>query len=120
MNKLTKFVMAAAIVLVLAAPLFALAQPSVVLPADPGLPGTADQDIETIVFNIIQAWLLPIAGIIAVLFIIIGGFQYILSGANEDLAKQGRTTLRNAVVGLIIILVSYVIVTVVVNTLFQL
>lgn len=62
-------------------------------------------------------FILGIAGAVAVLFIVIGGFQYILSGANEDLAKRGRTTVVNAVVGLIIIILSYTVITVVYRTL---
>ena len=61
--------------------------------------------------------ILAIAGAISVLFIIIGGFQYILSGANEDLAKRGKTTLKNAIIGLIIIVLSYTVISVVYNTL---
>jgi len=97
-------------------PVAASAQVSV---PNPGLPGSSDQTVDTIVFNIIQFWLLPIVGIIAVLFIIVGGFQYILSGANNELAKRGKETLKNAVIGLIIVLLSYVVVTVIVNTLFH-
>jgi hypothetical protein len=60
---------------------------------------------------------LMISGTIAVLFLIIGGFQYILSGANEDLAKRGKTSIRNAVIGLIIIILSYTVIRVVFTTL---
>jgi hypothetical protein len=85
---------------------------------NPGLPSIgANANLGDAVMVIIQRWLLPIAGIIAVLFVIIGGFQYMLAGANEDLAKKGRATLRNAIIGLIIVILSYVMITVVVNTL---
>ncbi len=59
--------------------------------------------------------LLLLAGSIAILFIIIGGYQYITSGASPDLAKKGKTTVVNALVGIIIIVLSYVLVTVVSN-----
>jgi hypothetical protein len=61
--------------------------------------------------------ILAVAGAISVMFLIIGGFQYILSGANEDLAKRGKTTLKNSIIGLIIIVLSYTVVSVVYNTL---
>jgi hypothetical protein len=61
--------------------------------------------------------ILGIAGAVAILFIIVGGFQYILSGANEELAKRGKSTLRNAVIGLVIIVLSYTVVSIVYNTL---
>jgi hypothetical protein len=73
-----------------------------------GIPG--------LIANIVKV-ILGIAGTVAVLFIIIGGFQYILSGANEDLAKRGRTTVVNAVIGLIIIILSYTVIAVVSKTL---
>lgn len=122
MNKLIKFTMVLMMVLAVAVPIVALAQdPSVVLPPNTlGLPGEDDENAETFIIDIIQEWLLPFAGIIAVLFIIIGGFQYMFAGMNEDLAKRGKSTLRNAIIGLVIIILSYVIISVVVNTLFDL
>lgn len=59
--------------------------------------------------------LLLLAGSIAILFIIIGGYQYLTSGANPDGAKKGKTTVVNALIGIIIIVLSYVLVTVVSN-----
>ncbi len=60
--------------------------------------------------------LLPLTGMIAVFFIILGGYQYITSGANEELAESGKKTLQNAIIGLVIVILAYVIVTVVINT----
>ncbi|MEJ0021719.1 MAG: pilin [Candidatus Doudnabacteria bacterium] len=57
--------------------------------------------------------LLGVAGLVAVLFIIIGGFQYITSAGNEELAERGKKNLQNAVIGIVIIVLSYVIVRVV-------
>lgn len=54
--------------------------------------------------------LLSLAGIIAVLFVIIGGYQYLFSGANEDLAEKGKKTITNAVIGIVIIILSYTVV----------
>jgi hypothetical protein len=120
MNKLTKFVTALMITLIIAVPVVALAQGNIIPGTDFGLPGNGDEDAENLLVLIIMTWLLPIAGIIAVLFIIIGGFQYMFAGANEKLAERGRGTLRNAIIGLIIVVLSYAVVTVVVNTLFRL
>jgi hypothetical protein len=61
---------------------------------------------------------LSLTGLIAVLFIMIGGYQYLTSGANEELAKTGKKTLTNAIIGLGIVILSYVIVTIVVNAAF--
>lgn len=70
-------------------------------------------DLVTMVIDVI----LSVAGLIAVLFVIIGGFQYIMSGANEELAEKGKKTLQNAVIGVVIIILSFVIVRVISDTL---
>lgn len=56
--------------------------------------------------------LFTIAGLAAVLFIVWGGMQYILSGANPELAKKGRQNITNALLGLVIILLAYTLVAV--------
>jgi hypothetical protein len=68
-------------------------------------------DFVTRIINI----LLSVAAVIAILFIIIGGFMYITSAGNAEQAEKGRATLVNAVIGLIIIILAYVIVGVVNN-----
>lgn len=60
-------------------------------------------------------WLLAIAFAVAVLFLIIGGFQYITSAGNEEAAEKGKGTAVNALIGIVIIVLSYVIVNVVAN-----
>lgn len=61
--------------------------------------------------------LLYFAGIIAVLFLIIGGYYYLTSRGNEEQATKGRQTLVYALLGLSIVILSYVIVSVVTNQL---
>lgn len=61
--------------------------------------------------------LLFFAGIVAVLFVIIGGFWYITAQGNEEQAEKGRNTLVNAIIGIIVVTMAYVIVSVVSNTL---
>ncbi len=60
-------------------------------------------------------WMLAIAFGIAVLFLIIGGFWYITSAGNEETAEKGKNTAINAIIGIVIIILSYVIVNVVSN-----
>lgn len=60
-------------------------------------------------------WALYLAAIIAVIFVIIGGFLYITSAGNEGQAGKGRTTMINALIGLVIIVLSYLIVSIVYN-----
>ena len=45
----------------------------------------------------------------------IGGFWYITSAGNEETAEKGRATAINAIIGIIIIILSYVIISVVSN-----
>lgn len=103
--------------LLVAAPVFAQLQGVQGLPNNSGLidwsrgggvAGAVGWAIQLILF---------FTGSIAVLFIIIGGFQYITSGANADLAKRGKSTMVNAIIGLIIVLLSYTVASVIMTTL---
>ncbi len=55
--------------------------------------------------------MLALAGVISVLFLIIGGFWYITSAGNEETAEKGKGTVINAIIGIVIVILSYVIVT---------
>ena len=102
----------------IAAGLLFLAQyASAALPEPPnvGLPGTSGMTITDLAGTVITNILLPVAGLIAVLFLIIGGYQYITSAGNEELAERGKHTLQNAIIGLLVIILSYVIVVVIAN-----
>ncbi len=60
---------------------------------------------------------LALAGLIAVLFLIIGGFRYITAGGNEEASGSAKKIILNAVIGIIVIILSFVVVRVVANTL---
>lgn len=60
-------------------------------------------------------YLLYLAGAIAVLFIVIGGFQYITSSGDEEQAEKGRKTLTNAIIGLVVVIMSYAIIQIITN-----
>lgn len=81
------------------------------------LPGHNASTPALFITDVINKILLPIAGTIAVLFIIIGGFQYITSGGNEELAEAGKKNLQNAIIGLVIVILSYVIIRVIIYSL---
>lgn len=68
--------------------------------------------IVLVVFAVIEI-LLRIVGILAVIFVIYGGFQYLTSTGEPDKAKAGRTTIINALVGLMIAMLATVIVNIV-------
>lgn len=79
-----------------------------------GTPG--GNSAESIMTYIVKLFL-GFSGVIAMLYVIYGGFMYLTAGINADQAKSGRKIVTNAVVGLIVIILSYIIVTVVVNSL---
>lgn len=56
------------------------------------------------------AYAILFAGLLSVIFIIIGGFSFILSGGDEGKIKQAVGTIRYAIIGLIITILSVVIV----------
>ncbi len=58
---------------------------------------------------------LTLAGLIAVAFIVYGGYLYITSAGNPEGAKAGTTAVTNAAIGLIIILAAWLIVSTVLN-----
>ncbi len=75
---------------------------------------TSVQTVPELIARVVSM-LLFITGGIAVLFLIIGGYWYITSGGNEEQAEKGKKTLVNAIIGVVIVVMSYVIVNVVVD-----
>jgi hypothetical protein len=69
-------------------------------------------DLLTAVLNILFGF----TGAVAVIFIIIGGFQFITSRGNDEQAEKGRKTLTNALIGLVVVVLAATIVRIVVNT----
>ncbi|HYV33379.1 MAG TPA: hypothetical protein VE973_00830, partial [Candidatus Limnocylindria bacterium] len=86
------------------------------IPCVPGLrcPGPGTSTVNGLIVTII-GWLLSISFGLAVLFLIIGGFRYITSAGNEESAEAGKKTIINAIIGIVIIILSYVIVSVIAN-----
>jgi len=56
------------------------------------------------------AYAIIIAGLLSVIFIFIGGISFILSGGKEDKIKTAVSTIRYAIIGLIVTVLSVVIV----------
>ena len=55
-------------------------------------------------------WLLFFAGSIAVLFLLVGGYQYITAAGNEERMEKGKKILWGSVIGLVIIIMAYAVV----------
>lgn len=52
---------------------------------------------------------LGLLGVIFVILILIGGTRYMTASGNEERAKSGLTTIRHAIIGLIIVIGAYAI-----------
>lgn len=74
----------------------------------------ADNVVELIEY-IIEI-LLFVAGALAVLFVIIGGYQYLTSAGNEEQAEKGKKTVINSMIGIVFVVLAWVIVNVIVGT----
>jgi cytochrome bd-type quinol oxidase subunit 2 len=71
-------------------------------PLEAANPGNVFVDV----INTLLVW----GGAVAILFIIIGGFRYIISMGNPEGAEKARNTVLYAILGLILIFLSYLIV----------
>src|SRR3989344_1426780 len=80
------------------------------------LPGNQSSTFTT-VFNYYIKVFLGVVGVLAVAFLIYGGFRYITSAGNEEQAESAKKIIQNSIIGLIIIILSYVIVIVIGNAL---
>ena len=60
--------------------------------------------------------ILMVAGALAVIYLIYSGILYITAAGNPDAAKKGQQGIINAIIGIIIIVLAFVIASAVVNT----
>jgi len=72
-------------------------------PSDPNCPNS---DAEGLLRSIVN-WLIRIGTPIAVGMLIIGAFQMMFSGGNEDMIKRGRRTILYTAIGYAIILIGW-------------
>lgn len=72
------------------------------------------QSLSELIVYVIRIMLL-FAGLVAVLFVIIGGYFYITAQGDTEQAEKGKNTLVNAIIGIVVVILSYVIVNVVSN-----
>lgn len=60
--------------------------------------------------SIMNTVVFPIAGAVAVIFVIIGGYQYVTSNGNSSETTKARNTVLYSVVGLVVIIMAFAIV----------
>jgi len=75
-----------------------------------------DRDIKSILATIVNITL-GFLGIIAVILIIYAGYIWMTAGGNEEKVAQAKLILRNAVIGLVIVLSSWAIASFVISQL---
>ena len=75
----------------------------------PQINGLTTADIKTVAGSIIQVFL-GLLGLIALVIVLYAGFRWMTSGGNEEKIAQAKKILMAGVIGLIIILTSYIIV----------
>ena len=79
----------------------------------PPKPGGVPDDLEGGLMNLIN-WILGFVSMIAVLFVIWGGVQYLTSAGDDNKAESGKKTLTYAFIGLIIAALAYAIIEIIV------
>jgi type IV secretory pathway VirB2 component (pilin) len=76
--------------------------------------GDPEADAQTTLTKVVN-WLSVIAGVIAVIMIIIAGFRYITSAGDTNRVASAKNTLLWAVVGIVIIALAQMLVKLVIN-----
>lgn len=79
---------------------------------DGGFMVTHEFDIVDLV-NMVVAIAIILAGVLSVFYIFVGGISFILSGGQEDKIKQAVHTIRYAIIGLIVTILSVTIIKIV-------
>lgn len=124
MKKLSKHLIALAIISFLIAPVFslpALAQtdPFGLQPVENGVNGVlASGDPREMAGRIINV-ALGFLGLIAVVIILMGGFKWMTAGGNEDKVAEAKKLLGAGVIGLAIVLAAWAVSTFVINSIYN-
>lgn len=74
---------------------------------------TPEQYVQGVVLPTLTQTIIALAGGLSFLFIIIGGIQILTAYGNEESLSNGRKTVTFAIVGLVISLLSYAIVSII-------
>ena|SRR3989338_8874635 len=83
------------------------------------LPARPDgaRDFETLgqLTTFIVEVLLLAVGLISVIFVLIGGYQYITGGEDEEKVKKAKNMIQNALIGMVIVLLAFALVRITIN-----
>lgn len=94
----------------------AFAQPSQFVPATKpsNLPQSSDFGI---LLTKVLNYFIGLVGLIAVVMLIISGFRYLTAGGNEDATEKAKQGILYAIVGIIVVVISFALIFTVTNTL---
>jgi multidrug transporter EmrE-like cation transporter len=101
--------------------LFFILAPPVLAQLDTGLDygtytGLGTQDIRVTIMRVVRV-IIGLVGIIAIIIIIYGGYTWMTSGGNPEKIDKAKKILTNAVIGLVIILSAFAIVSFIIGAL---
>lgn len=72
-------------------------------------------EILIIVRNVVQGFLLPLIGVLFIIMLLIGGILYITSRGNQTQLDRAKKTLTAAIIGLLIVTLSYTLIAIFAN-----
>jgi len=75
------------------------------------------EGVLTFVRNIVQVFLLPLVGTLFIIMLLVGGVLYITSRGNQTQLDRAKKTLTAAIIGLLIVILSYTIIAIFARTL---
>jgi hypothetical protein len=113
--KLHRFAKAALIVGSVAALALPLATHALTLEDTGNTLGLGTADLKETVVNLIKL-VLGLLGLIAVIMVIYGGFLWMTAAGNEDNVSKGKQVISAAVIGMIVVLLGWAVVTFFFNT----
>lgn len=65
--------------------------------------------LATIINQLLYKLIFPIAGVLLFLYLVWGGYEFLLSGGNPERVKSGKAKITSAIVGFILLVFSYLI-----------
>jgi hypothetical protein len=78
----------------------------------------SNQEIESLVVNVLN-WLIGAAALVCVVMLIVGGYSYMTAGGDENKVKTATKTLTNAMIGLAICFIAVMLVNFVLKNFLQ-
>lgn len=101
-----KFVLVIVLIIILLMPIVAYAQAPMFSVPNPLRNITSIQGVIRALIDVAFG----AAGLVAVIYLIVGGFRYITSSGNAEAIEGAKATIVNAIVGLIVILIAFLLI----------